>query len=408
MNDAKVETPGSRQTKDEEIINTNPEWLEKLSDMVDISPKGVVATLREQCTPIVKGQRREFSDAELAYLGSTAVKYDLNPFTREIYAFPKKGGGIQIIVPIDGWLKIINRREDFDGLQTTGLQEDSIGQYIEATIWRRNISRPIVVREYLHECQMDTDPWRKWPIRMLRHKAVIQTARYAFALADIIDPDEAARHAIADVLDMVDVPPAKDKEHFTGEDGGLPKVGETTEEKIPSRPKTNGVKQATTKAYNYGKNLAKDKGDCPDDETYKKFLEWKKIPLPISHDDNSALINAFEKDDFSELHKFLGLGEDVPDESPPIIEDDFLPGMGDEKPEAPKIDEEKTKLFNDILDLKLADGGKEIYKEAIEVLGADKSPQDMTVEELEKLHVKMMEIAAGPREKKSKKKSSKK
>ena len=35
-----------------------------------------------------------------------AKEYKLNPITKEIYAFPAKGGGVQPIVSIDGWLKL--------------------------------------------------------------------------------------------------------------------------------------------------------------------------------------------------------------------------------------------------------------------------------------------------------------
>ncbi|MNV87957.1 hypothetical protein D3C71_1821200 [compost metagenome] len=51
----------------------------------------------------------------------------------------------------------------------------------------------------MSECNRATDTWKKWPARMLRHKAAIQAARYAFSFSGIIDEDEAAR--------MVDVTP---------------------------------------------------------------------------------------------------------------------------------------------------------------------------------------------------------
>lgn len=42
-------------------------------------------------------------------------QYKLNPFTRQVYAFAK-GGKVVPIVSIDGWLAIINRQPDYDGL----------------------------------------------------------------------------------------------------------------------------------------------------------------------------------------------------------------------------------------------------------------------------------------------------
>ena len=125
---------------------------------------------------------------------AVANEYNLNPMTREVYAFPSKGGGIQPIVSIDGWLKIINSHPQFDGMifqDTT--DEDGNLIAITCRIFRKDRTHPTEATEYMAECRRNTEPWQKWPRRMLRHKATIQAARYAFGLAGIIDPDEAER-----------------------------------------------------------------------------------------------------------------------------------------------------------------------------------------------------------------------
>ena len=48
--------------------------------------------------------------------------------------------------------------------------------------------------EYYSECVRSTDPW-KMKHRMLRHKALIQAARYAFGFSGIYDEDEGAKIA---------------------------------------------------------------------------------------------------------------------------------------------------------------------------------------------------------------------
>jgi hypothetical protein len=60
-------------------------------------------------------------------------------------------------------------------------------------VHRKDRSHPIEVTEYLAECRQGTEPWKKWPARMLRHKAAIQAIRYAFGFSGIVDPDEADR-----------------------------------------------------------------------------------------------------------------------------------------------------------------------------------------------------------------------
>lgn len=116
-----------------------------------------------------------------------ANQYELNPWTNEIYAFPNKGGIIPI-VGVDGWYAIINKHPQFDGIE---FEQDA--ESCTCRIYRKDRQRPTVVTEYLDECKRETDPWRKYPKRMLRHKAAIQCARVAFSLSGIYEPDEAER-----------------------------------------------------------------------------------------------------------------------------------------------------------------------------------------------------------------------
>lgn len=127
-----------------------------------------------------------------------ASKYNLNPFIKEIYAFPGKGGGIVPIVSIDGWNTIINRQPQYDGVEFKDELDDK-GNLIAITakVFRKDRSHPVMVTEYLNECKRNTDPWKQYPARMLRHKALIQAARYAFGFSGIYDPDEAERIAEA-------------------------------------------------------------------------------------------------------------------------------------------------------------------------------------------------------------------
>ncbi|WP_375616311.1 phage recombination protein Bet [Bartonella sp. AP58NXGY] len=135
-----------------------------------------------------------FSDEEFAVFISVANTYGLNPLTKEIYAAPKKGGGIIPIVSVDGWIKIIKSNPQFDGM-TFQDQLDKDGNLIaiKCAIRLKGIKDPIEVTEYLSECKQATDMWNKYPARMLRHKATIQCARYAFGFSGIYEEDEAAR-----------------------------------------------------------------------------------------------------------------------------------------------------------------------------------------------------------------------
>ena len=46
-----------------------------------------------------------------------ANQYGLNPWTKEIYAFPDRQNGIVPIVGVDGWARILNENPNFDGIE---------------------------------------------------------------------------------------------------------------------------------------------------------------------------------------------------------------------------------------------------------------------------------------------------
>jgi phage recombination protein Bet len=123
-----------------------------------------------------------------------AKRYNLDPITREIYAFPTRAGGIQPIVGLDGWIRIINENPQMDGVQFKDILDDN-GALVAITcqIFRKDRSHPIEVTEYLAECRRANEPWQRWPARMLRHKALIQASRVAFGLSGIVEPDEFER-----------------------------------------------------------------------------------------------------------------------------------------------------------------------------------------------------------------------
>ena len=129
------------------------------------------------------------SPEQMTALLVVANQHGLNPWTNEIYAFPNNNGGIVPIVGVDGWSRIMNEHPQFDGIEFTFVDDNSC----TCTIYRKDRNRPIVVTEYMNECQRNTQPWKYHPKRMLRHKTMIQAARLAFGFTGIYDQDEAER-----------------------------------------------------------------------------------------------------------------------------------------------------------------------------------------------------------------------
>lgn len=160
------------------------------------TPEEVASTLKQTC---FKGQ---VNDAQMVALLIVADQYKLNPFTKELYAFPDKNNGIVPVVGVDGWARIINENPQFDGME---FAMDPQGTECTCKIYRKDRSHAISATEYMAECKRNTQPWQSHPRRMLRHKSMIQCARLAFGFAGIYDQDEAERIVERDVT-----PPAAD------------------------------------------------------------------------------------------------------------------------------------------------------------------------------------------------------
>ncbi len=191
-----------------------------IQKMVDKFEFGSHAELMETLKKTAFRQKEdvEITNSQMMALLVVADQYGLNPFTRELFAYPDKSG-IVPVVSVDGWLRIINQHEFMDGLEFQE-SEDWISidtdakpcpKWMDCVIYRKDRKQPTRVREYLDEIyrpirtgkkKRDDGTWYEYTItsphqthtkRMLRHKALIQCARVAFGFAGIYDEDEAKR-----------------------------------------------------------------------------------------------------------------------------------------------------------------------------------------------------------------------
>ncbi len=193
-------------------ITTPESLIQKFAKRYSVEANKLLTTLKATAFKIKDG---EVSNEHMMALLVVADQYGLNPFTREIYAFPDKNKGIIPIVGLDGWCRIINTNSEFDGLEFTqsdnmviyegGISKTS-PEWIECIIYRKDRKHPIKIREYLDEVfrhpfqgvgtngsYLIQNAWQTHTKRMLRHKAMIQCARIAFGFGGIYDQDEAER-----------------------------------------------------------------------------------------------------------------------------------------------------------------------------------------------------------------------
>ncbi len=185
------------------LVSPSQSLLGRLGERFGVDADKMLSTLKQTAfrqRPDKEGKSKEVTNEQLMSLLIVADQYHLNPWTKEIYAFPQDGG-IVPIVGVDGWIRMMNEHPQFDGVKfeygpelKSKDEQDRLKfvyhEWVECIIHRKDRSHPYVVREYFTECFRNTGPWTTSPKRMLRHKALIQANRLAFGFAGIYDEDE--------------------------------------------------------------------------------------------------------------------------------------------------------------------------------------------------------------------------
>ena len=201
--------------------------LAKFGHLYSIAPEKVYDTLCK--TAFAEATSME----QVIALLVVADQYGLNPFTKEIYAFPDKKGDVVPVVGVDGWNRIANQRPEHDGVEfnysddLVRADEDAkdCPEWVEVIVYRKDREHPTVVREYLDECyrplgrypdgnKYKPGHWQTHTKRALRHKALIQGYRIAFGFHGIYDPDEASN--FIDVDSIVVGPPLPGRQTRSG------------------------------------------------------------------------------------------------------------------------------------------------------------------------------------------------
>ena len=170
--------------------------IERMAQRFEVEPEKLLNTLKSTCFRSDK----PITNEQMMALLLVADRYHLDPFTRELFAFDDRRGGIIPYVSIDGWARIINDHPQFDGLD---FEYDAAEEAMTCTIYRKDRHHPTSITEYMEECRRNTQPWQTARRRMLRHKALMQCGRIAFGFS-LYDQDEAERIRDGGLVERVD------------------------------------------------------------------------------------------------------------------------------------------------------------------------------------------------------------
>lgn len=178
----------------------------RLAERYSVDPEKLLPLLKATAfrqRPNRDGVVRDASNEEMFALLIIADKYELDPFTKELYAYlDPKSGAIIAVVSVDGWIRLINRQPTLRSLafnysdETTTHKGKTVPVWMECEIMRSDRDKPVIIREYFAEVVREVSfatPWDSHPNRMLRHKTLIQSARVAYGFGGLHDDDEAQR-----------------------------------------------------------------------------------------------------------------------------------------------------------------------------------------------------------------------
>jgi len=173
-----------------EIVKRDTSMLVSLSERWGVESEKLIPITK---ATIFKADAGKVSDAELTAFLMVCARYNLNPFLRQIHAFyDDRRKAVVPIVGVDGWVDLVGREKRYEGMEFQEHSDANTGKLLAYTcrLYISGMRVPLEVTERLTECFRDTDPWRRMPHRMLRHKSLIQAARYGFGFSGIYDEDE--------------------------------------------------------------------------------------------------------------------------------------------------------------------------------------------------------------------------
>jgi phage recombination protein Bet len=272
-----------------------PSLLAKVASRYNVDPNKMLSTLKATA---FKG---DVSNEQMMALLIVADQYGLNPWTKEIYAFPDRQNGIVPVIGVDGWARIINSHEQFDGME---FQQDD--DSCTCIIYRKDRTHPTKVTEYMAECKRgNAGPWSSHPKRMLRHKAMIQCARLAFGFVGVYDQDEAERIVERDVTPEADHLPMSQPASRT----------EAVKDKLRSKKadtKAETIDQRTGEVIDHDDELLRDvetaekniADQAPTAMTYAQVEE--KLRKATNEDDLAAAADLIQYVDSASLRDELG------------------------------------------------------------------------------------------------------
>lgn len=178
---------------DEVIANTkqHKSVVSDAASVLGVEP-GKLCDLLRNVWKVSKDQP-PLTNAEMFAGLSMIARFELDPIAREVYVTRTKQG-LATIVGIDGWVKILDRTDHYDGYEIE-IHEDAKGNvdYVDCTIHSTKRKHPSKYRAFMKEYRnLSGFMADKIPVHMLRIFAMRHAARLFVPLGVSIVTEEEA------------------------------------------------------------------------------------------------------------------------------------------------------------------------------------------------------------------------
>ena len=282
MDEKSLTTQGDKKTS----------LLQSMAGRFGMSADVLFNTLKGTIMKPDKEGRAPSTEEMVAFL-IVANKYELNPFTKEIYAFLDKRAGVVPIVSTDGWTKLMTTHPNYK-THSFKYAEASVTlkgakpcpEWCEIDIEKKDGSH-VVIREFLDEVYREafegkggyvvSGPWQSHTKRMIRHKVKIQGAREAFGFSGIYDEDEADR-----IINVTAIDPDAPKPIVSIKGKELPAPAAVTPVAAPVSEK------AAAESTDQPKEESAPQATPPQDSAFQKNMEKVRASLVKSVGEKKA------------------------------------------------------------------------------------------------------------------------
>ncbi len=127
---------------------------------------------------------------------SLIARYELDPIAREVYVTRDGNGRLLTIIGIDGWIKILDRTDHYDGFdqELGGTDPSKHIEWVETRIFSKTRKHPTVYRAFASEYQkLGGYMAKKIPSHMLRLFSLRHAARLFTPIGGNVVTEEEAR-----------------------------------------------------------------------------------------------------------------------------------------------------------------------------------------------------------------------